>query len=99
VRVTKYVVEGLREEAGANVTVLPPSEELSDLAPEIYPVLAFTVNVEEVTDEPRIGSLKVAFINPPTETPLAPFVGLVLMTLGGILSDEKGEIVICPFSV
>ena len=68
-----------------NIRVLPPSELESEYDPAKMPELPLdlTVNVEEETDDARIGPLNVAVIlGFVTGTPLAPSTGLVLVTIG-----------------
>ena len=54
----------------------------------LVPALFFRVKVEVVTVELWTASLKVAVIELVTATPVAPSVGLVLTTVGGVVSVE-----------
>jgi hypothetical protein len=54
----------------------------------LVPALFFRVKVKVVTVELWTASLKVAVIELVTATPVAPSVGLVLTTVGGVVSVE-----------
>ena len=74
------MVENFNVEEGVNVTVLP--SVLNENVPPIFAVPSFTVNVELVTDVGLIFSLNVPLTVDPTTTPVAPLVGIVLVTVG-----------------
>jgi hypothetical protein len=44
------------------------------------------MNAAGTIDEASIASLKVTVIGPPVDTPVAPFGGVVEITVGGVLS-------------
>jgi hypothetical protein len=54
--------------------------------------LSLRVKVELVTVEACTASLKVAVIDDDTETPVAPLAGLVLVTVGGVVSAVDDEL-------
>ena len=82
------VVESASEEEGLNVAVFP--SELSDTAPDILVVPCFNVKDELVTVELCTGSLNVAVTEELNPTPVAPSDGLVLDTVGGVVSVGGG---------
>ena len=49
--------------------------------------LFFSINVEVVTVVPSIFSLNVGLMTELAATPVAPPAGVVLVTVGGVLSD------------
>jgi hypothetical protein len=83
------VVESASDEEGLNVAVFP--SELSDTAPCMLVVPCFSVKDELVTVELCTGSLNVAVTEEVKETPVAPSDGLVLTTVGGVVSVGGGE--------
>ena len=83
VTVAVYDVEGDNDDAGTNVATKP----FNDTAPAIeVPALFFSVNVEVLTVAGCTASLNVALIEEVTATPVAPPDGVVLVTVGGVLS-------------
>ena len=83
------VVEPASDDDGLNVAVFP--SELSDTAPCILVVPCFSVKDELVTVELCTGSLNVAVTEEVNETPVASSGGLVLATIGGVVSAGGGE--------
>ena len=53
----------------------------------LVPALFLSVNVVPVTVALGTASLNVALIEEPTATPVAPLVGDLLVTVGGVVSD------------
>ena len=54
----------------------------------LAPALLFRINVEVVTVVPSIFSLNVALMTELAATPVAPPAGVVLVTVGGVLSVD-----------
>jgi len=85
-KVTVNEVEAASDEDGLNVAVLP-SVLIYDIVPGIpVPALFFRINEDVVMVELLIASLNLAVIEVVTGTPVAPFAGLVLVTVGGVMS-------------
>ena len=89
------VVEPASDEEGLNVAVFP--SELSDTAPCTLVVPCFSVKDELVTVELCTGSLNVAVTDEVSPTPVAPSEGLVLTTVGGVVSADVESVVTVSF--
>src|SRR6476659_3783128 len=88
--VTVYDVEGANGEECVKVTVL--RSELKANAPgKVVPTLFFTVNMVEL-DQLCTGSLNVAVTGEVTATPVTPLAGLVLTTVGGVVSPAAAVV-------
>ena len=82
-------MEGANGEECEKVTVV--WSVLSAIVPEkLVPAPFLTVNIVEL-DQLCTGSLNVALIGEATVTLVAPLAGLVLVTVGGVLSVEAVE--------
>ena len=78
-------MEAASDDVGSNVAVFP----LSVTVPGILVVPALRVNVDVLTVEACTASLNVPVIEEVTPTPVAPPVGTVLVTVGGVLSTGE----------
>ena len=84
--VAVYFVEDKNDEECEKLTVL--RSVLNDNVPgKLVPALFFTVNIV-VLDQLWIDSLNVAATGEVTATPVVPLAGLVLVTVGGVLSVD-----------
>ena len=79
-------MEASKDDWGSNVAKFP-FVSATDPAIEV-PALFFKVNVDVVTVALCIASLNVAVIEEAIGKPLAPLAGLVLVTVGGVVSTE-----------
>jgi hypothetical protein len=88
--VTVYDVEDANSEECEKVTVLRSALNAS-VPGKLVPALFFTVNIE-VLDQLCTASLNVAVTGEVTATPVTPLSGLVLTTVGGVVSEEDVEL-------
>ena len=90
VTVAVYDVEGDNDDVGTNVATKP----FNDTVPEIeVPALFFSVNVEVLTVAGCTDSLNVAVIEELIATPVASPAGLVITTVGGVVSEAAAAVV------
>src|SRR5438094_472620 len=93
--VAVYVVGNARLEDGVNVAVLPSG--LRDTVPLTALLPVFKVKLVVLTVELCTASLNVAVMGELIATPVAPLAGIVLLTLGGVLSGGPKTYTTCPF--
>jgi hypothetical protein len=91
--VAVYEVEAASDDVGSNVAVFP----LRDTVPGILVVPTLRVKVDVLTLGVWTDSLNVAAIDEATGNPVAALGGLVLATVGGVVSADAESVVIVSF--